>query len=223
MPDDQLLQATRRRRGESNENAVSDNQEFWAPNLASYGYDSRAASVRIIAPPGVPAAGTRFEIRVPGADVHPMLAFSAIFGLGLRGIENKLALPYGPIGAPGVTRESLPKLATTLEPATARFMAPGSIARECFGDMFVDHYGGTREHEVEVFKRAVTTWERECGVQMRGGTLTGSVGGSRTLPRANLNCASPRGAQRMRQCMRCAAERDRHGTRRVSATEQVQT
>lgn len=44
-------------------------EEFWAPNLASYGYDSRAASVRIIAPPGVPAAGTRFEIRVPGADV----------------------------------------------------------------------------------------------------------------------------------------------------------
>jgi glutamine synthetase len=63
----------------------------------TYGYDSRAASVRVISPPAVPPAATRFEIRVTGADVNPFFALSAIFGLGLRGIEKKLTLPVAPI------------------------------------------------------------------------------------------------------------------------------
>ena len=63
----------------------------------TYGYDSRAASVRVISPPSVPPASTRFEIRVTGADVNPFFALSAIFGLGIRGIEKKLALPVAPV------------------------------------------------------------------------------------------------------------------------------
>jgi len=42
---------------------------MWAPDTASYGYDSRAASVRILSGPGVKGYATRFEVRVPGADV----------------------------------------------------------------------------------------------------------------------------------------------------------
>jgi len=42
---------------------------MWAPDTASYGYDSRAASIRILSAPGVPLSATRFEVRVPGADV----------------------------------------------------------------------------------------------------------------------------------------------------------
>ncbi|KAJ9103055.1 hypothetical protein QFC21_002477 [Naganishia friedmannii] len=136
-------------------------EAFWAPNLASYGYDSRAASIRILGPPDAPAYATRFEVRVPGADMHPMLAFSAIFRLGLRGIEKKLELPYGPIGAPGVTKEDIPKLPTSLEAATERFLAKDSVARELFGDLMVDHFGGTRAHEVQLWKQAVTSWELE--------------------------------------------------------------
>jgi glutamine synthetase len=37
------------------------------------------------------------EIRVPGADMNPYFALSAIFSLGLRGIEKKLKLPGPPI------------------------------------------------------------------------------------------------------------------------------
>lgn len=44
-------------------------EQYWAPDTASYGYDSRMASVRIISPPGVKASAARFEIRIPGADV----------------------------------------------------------------------------------------------------------------------------------------------------------
>ena len=73
-------------------------EAFWAPNAITYGYDTRAASIRIISPPSVPPAATRFEIRVPGADMHPHFALSAIFLLGLRGIERQIALPGPPIG-----------------------------------------------------------------------------------------------------------------------------
>lgn len=86
---------------------------------------------------------------------------AALFALGFYGIKNKLELPYGPIGAPGVTKESLPKLATSLEASTERFMAKDSLARVILGNDTVDHIGGTRLHEVEQFKQAVTNWETE--------------------------------------------------------------
>jgi len=49
-------------------------EAMWAPDTASYGYESRAASIRIICPPGAGASATRFEVRVPGADVSEGLA-----------------------------------------------------------------------------------------------------------------------------------------------------
>jgi len=63
----------------------------------TYGYDSRAASLRVISPPSVPPAATRFEFRVTGAAVNPFYALTAFFGLGHRGIEKKLKLPTPPI------------------------------------------------------------------------------------------------------------------------------
>jgi hypothetical protein len=52
-------------------------------------------------------------------------------------------------------------LPTSLEAATARMMAAESVAREAgvFGHAFVDHFGGTREHEVKLWNEAVTDWE----------------------------------------------------------------
>jgi glutamine synthetase len=61
-------------------------------------------------------------------------------------------------------------------------MRPDSIAREpeVFGNDFVDHYGGTREHEVKLWNQAVTNWERKLFVPMRL-TLAELVS-SRALP-----------------------------------------
>lgn len=52
-------------------------------------------------------------------------------------------------------------LPISLESATARMMRPDSIARESgmLGDVFVEHFGGTREHEVKLWNEAVTNWE----------------------------------------------------------------
>ena len=40
-------------------------------------------------------------------------------------------------------------------------MRPDSVAREAevFGPKFVEHYGGTRQHEVKLWNKAVTNWE----------------------------------------------------------------
>lgn len=73
-------------------------EAFWAPNAVTYGYDSRAASVRVISPPSVPQSATRLEVRVPGADMNPYFALAAVFLLGLRGIERRAALPGPPVG-----------------------------------------------------------------------------------------------------------------------------
>lgn len=52
-------------------------------------------------------------------------------------------------------------LSTSLESATKRMMRTDSIAREAevFGPEFVEHFGGTREHEVKLWNEAVTNWE----------------------------------------------------------------
>ncbi|PFH51734.1 hypothetical protein AMATHDRAFT_141939 [Amanita thiersii Skay4041] len=137
-------------------------EAFWAPNAVTYGYDSRAASIRIISPPSVPPAATRFEVRVPGADMNPYYALSAIFLLGMRGITKKLTLPGPPISqlAPEDSSSGkVKKLPTSLGEATERMLRPNSVAREVFGSYFVDHYGGTREHEVKLWNKAVTDWE----------------------------------------------------------------
>ncbi|TFK63231.1 glutamine synthetase/guanido kinase [Pluteus cervinus] len=139
-------------------------EAFWAPNAVTYGYDSRAASIRIISPPSVPPAATRFEIRIPGADMNPYFALSAIFALGLRGIEKKLELPGPPIShftPEDRTNGKVQMLPTSLEAATERMMKSNSIAREVLGNDFVDHYGGTRQHEVKLWNEAVTNWEVE--------------------------------------------------------------
>jgi glutamine synthetase len=137
---------------------------FWAPNAVTYGYDSRAASIRVISPPSVPPAATRFEIRVTGADMNPFFALSAIFGLGIRGIEKKLALPVPPVSKLSLEDKKAGKISMlplSLDAATAKMVQPDSIAREIFGDEFVDHFGGTREHEIKLWNEAVTSWEVE--------------------------------------------------------------
>ena len=132
-------------------------ENFWAPVTVSWGLEHRIASIRLISPPLADAKATRFEIRTPGADVHPHYAIAAIFALGMRGIKLKLPLTIPPMGTSSPDKfERLPR---NLRSATEKFMAKGSIAREVLGDGFVDHYGATRLHEVAEWDDAVTNWE----------------------------------------------------------------
>ncbi|KAF8475891.1 hypothetical protein BDZ91DRAFT_197679 [Kalaharituber pfeilii] len=136
-------------------------ENFWAPVTVSWGLEHRSASIRVIAPPIAVPKSTRFEIRTPGADANPHFVLGVILGLGIYGIENKLELPVPPLGkgedTSGAKAEH--RLPNTLREATMRFMKKGSMAREVFGDAFVEHYGGTRLHELKLWEEAVTDWE----------------------------------------------------------------
>jgi glutamine synthetase len=45
-----------------------------------------------------------------------------------------------------------------LREAVEKFKSKDSIAREVFGDDFVEHFAGTREHELRLWDEAVTDW-----------------------------------------------------------------
>ncbi|EXF72923.1 glutamine synthetase [Colletotrichum fioriniae PJ7] len=136
-------------------------ENFWAPVTVSWGLEHRAASIRLIAPPTSKPGATRFEVRVPGADTNPFFVLAAILALGWRGVEKKLEIPVPPLGKGedvGGKADKGVRLAKSLREANDRFMRKESIAREVFGDDFVDHFGGTRDHEIRVWDEAVTDW-----------------------------------------------------------------
>jgi len=126
----------------------------WAPTSAAWGFENRTAALRAITTSHV---GARIENRVAGADVNAYLGFAASLAGGLYGIERGLEPPQ-PVAGNAYAQEA-PALPRSLAEAIERFAA-SSIAREVFGDEFVDHYARMRRWEVECSQRAVTDWER---------------------------------------------------------------
>ena len=127
----------------------------WAPTTVTWGFENRTVALRVIA--GSPGA-TRIENRVAGADVNAYLGFAATLAGGLHGIERKLE-PPAPLTGDAYRATDAPRLPRTLDEAVERFAA-SSVARDFFGDAFVDHYAAMRRWEVEQHRRAVTDWER---------------------------------------------------------------
>jgi glutamine synthetase len=128
----------------------------WAPTEASWGMDNRTCALRVIS--GGPES-QRVEYRVPGSDANPYLALAAAIASGLHGIEQEIA-PTAPVTgnayeAEWSTELSLPR---SLSDATTTF-SQSAIARDWFGDTFVDHFAATRDWEVRSFAKYVTDWE----------------------------------------------------------------
>ena len=128
---------------------------FWAPVKPTWGLDNRTASFRVIA--GSPKA-TRLETRCPGADMNPYLAAAAVLAAGLDGIERKMKLTAKPIHGTNQGADNIPRAARTLI-ETTRIFRESELARDWFGDDFVDHYAATREWEWRQWLDAITDWE----------------------------------------------------------------
>ena len=127
----------------------------WAATSVSWGIENRTTALRVI---NHSAERTRLETRVPGADANPYLSLAASLASGLFGIKNKLPLTLAATkgSAYGNDRhEAFPK---TLQEATAA-MKSSAIAKDLFGDGFVDHFVRTREWEWKKFTQEVTDWE----------------------------------------------------------------
>ena len=131
---------------------------FWAPTHATLGCDNRTTALRII--PG-DAKSQRVEFRLGSADANPYIVLAAALGSGLLGVERKLE-PVALVEGNAYTQEHDASLAlpTSLEQA-AQALRESEVARELFGDSFVDHYAGTRIWEAQEFRKHVSDWEME--------------------------------------------------------------
>lgn len=74
---------------------------------------------------------------------------------------KKLTINIPPLAASAASDLKGERLPKSLAHATERFMTESSIAREVLGDEFVDHFGGTRQHELRQYEEAITDWELE--------------------------------------------------------------
>ncbi len=127
---------------------------YASPNNACWSQDNRAAGLRI--PASAPAA-RRVENRLPGADANPYLAIAASLAAGLHGIEQRLQ-PTPAIQGEFEVPEHL-SLPCTLHAALERLQRSG-LARELFGDEFIEGYLATKTMELTDFFDEITPWER---------------------------------------------------------------
>lgn len=129
---------------------------FWAPTDASLGVDNRTCALRVV--PGGPKS-QRVEYRVAAADANPYLALAAAVASGLWGIANK-AKPETPVEGNAYDKKFPKRLALprTLWDA-AQALKGSTVARQWFGDPFVDHFVATREWEEREFRRHISDWE----------------------------------------------------------------
>ena len=130
----------------------------FAPTAVAWGNDNRTCSLRVVGH----GASKRLELRLPGADVNPYLALSAIIAAGLHGMDNQLPLePAFEGNAYESDKEHVP---STLREAAALFTG-SKLAREAFGDEMVDHYANAARVELDAYDAAVTDWERVRGFE----------------------------------------------------------
>ncbi len=128
--------------------------ESWAPTAIAWSPDNRTAGFRIVGA----GSSLRIECRIPGADVNPYLAYSALIASGMSGIEGRIEPPPAYIGdvysAPD--EETLPG---SLEEAVKSFQG-SELAQSAFGGDVVEHYAHFFATEAEAYRKAVTDWER---------------------------------------------------------------
>jgi glutamine synthetase len=130
----------------------------FAPTAVAWGHDNRTCSLRVVGH----GPSKRLELRLPGADVNPYLALSAIIAAGLHGMDQGLELEP-PVEGNAYT-SGKPRVPSTLREARDLFR-DSAVVREAFGDEVVDHYLNYAQVELDAFDRAVTDWERFRGFE----------------------------------------------------------
>jgi len=127
----------------------------WAPTTITWGIDNRTTALRAL-PGGEKSC--RLENRVCGSDTNPYLTMAACLASGLYGIRHKLELKQPQTVGNGYEVNEFGTLPRNLHEATEA-MNKSTVARELFGDGFVDHFVQTRDWEWREFSKSVTNWE----------------------------------------------------------------
>ena len=129
---------------------------FWAPTHATWGVENRTCALRVI--PGSEKS-QRVEYRVAGADANPYIILAAALASGLYGIEKGLE-PEAKVSGNAYDQtfpEHLQLPATLWD--SAQRLKNSDVARECLGDLFVEHYSASREWEEREYRKHISDWE----------------------------------------------------------------
>ncbi|MCI2395180.1 glutamine synthetase family protein [Aliiroseovarius sediminis] len=124
----------------------------FAPSAPDWGYDNRAAGVRL---PEIAGPGARLEHRIAGADVNPYLVITAILGGMLHGLETNPELPL-PLDDPKA--EAAPRLTADWIRAVDRF-SQSDIAADIFGERYRDIYAAVRLDEIDQLTNEISQIE----------------------------------------------------------------
>jgi glutamine synthetase len=130
----------------------------FAPTAIAWGRDNRTCSLRVVGH----GEGLRVENRLPGADVNPYLALSAMIAAGLHGIDEEL--PLEPAFEGDAYKSEKPRVPHNIYDARRAFEG-SAVAAEAFGTEVVDHYLNRADVEIAAFEAAVTDWERYRGFE----------------------------------------------------------
>jgi glutamine synthetase len=131
----------------------------FAPTAVRWGVDNRTCALRLVGH----GQGMRIENRVPGGDVNPYLAISALVAGAVYGIENELELEPAFEGN-AYTDATAPRVPGTLRDAMALWEVSG-VALDAFGEEVVAHYANAARVELAAFDAAVTDWELRRGFE----------------------------------------------------------
>ena len=99
------------------------------------------------------------EFRIAAADCNPYIVLAAGLAAGCTASKQKIE-PSKPIEG-NAYAQKFPRsmaLPATLWDAAQRLKA-SKVARDWFGDAFVEHYAATREWEEREFRKHITDWE----------------------------------------------------------------
>jgi len=135
--------------------AVTTSGATWSPNTITYSGNNRTHMVRI------PDDG-RFEVRLMDGATNPYLLQAGLIAAGLDGVANKRD-PGKRLDINMYTEQhklkNVRKLPVNLLDAI-RLFEKDKVAREAFGDEFVDAYSKLKHDEWRRFTREISDWER---------------------------------------------------------------
>lgn len=128
----------------------------YVPMAAHWGFNNRTVSLRVL---NSPAAATRVEHRIAGADANPYLVLAAVLAGIRHGITHKI--DPGPESKGNAAEDpNALELPTAWVNALARFDA-SKVVREAFGEEFQTVYSRLKQAERQNFERVVTALDHE--------------------------------------------------------------
>ncbi|MEO1329357.1 MAG: glutamine synthetase family protein [Pseudomonadota bacterium] len=126
----------------------------FAPSTPTWGLDHRAAGVRL---PEVAGPAARLEHRICGADVNPYLAFAAILGGVLHGLEQEREPPEA-ARLDGDSPEPENRLSQDWAGAVDR-LAASDVAADILGPAYRDVYVAVRRGEIGALSQEISPVE----------------------------------------------------------------